>query len=84
MSVEDSDDVEASFRGNSVSFSKVEIREHPIILGCSPSTSHGPPIEIGWQSISSMCFSLDEYEEIRPDRRVKNQMIMPAPVREAV
>lgn len=77
-------DGESSSRGSSVSFSTVEFHEHAMILGCSPSTSHGPPIEIGWESLSSMCFALDDYEDIRPPRRDKHSMAMPASLREAV
>lgn len=67
-----------------VSFSTVEFHEHAMILGCSPSTSQGPPIEIGWESLGSICVSLDEYEEIRAPRRGKHAMAMPASVRESL
>jgi hypothetical protein len=76
-------DGDMSRRGSGVSFSTVEFHEHAMILGCSPSTK-GPPIEIGWESISSMCFSLEDYEDIRPPRRAKHEMAMPASVRESV
>ena len=73
-----------SCRESLVSFSTVEIREHAMIMGCSPSTMQGPPIEIGWESLSSACFALEDFEENRPPRRVKGQMAMPVAVREAL
>ena len=66
----------------SVSFSTIEFHEHAMILGVSPSTTHGPPLEIDWEKMNSLTFDLDEYEELRPPRLVKHQLIMPGELRE--
>ena len=68
----------------SVSFSTIEFHEHAMILGVSPSTTHGPPLEIEWEKMNSLTFDVNEYEELRPPRRVKEQLIMPGEIREEV
>lgn len=75
---------ERSSSERSVGFSTIEFHEHAMILGCSPATTSGPPLEIDWEKMSSATFSLDDYEEWRPPRRVKQQLIMPSFLREEV
>ena len=81
--VSDRDASDTSERSH-VAFSTIEFHEHAMILGCSPSTTCGPPLEIDWEKMSTTMFSLDDYEELRPPRRVKQQLIMPEFVREEV
>jgi hypothetical protein len=68
----------------SVTFSTIEFHEHAMILGCSPATTSGPPLEIDWEKMSTASFSLDDYEELRPPRRVRQQLLMPVFLREEV
>lgn len=49
--------------GKRVSFSRITIYEHPIILGDHPAVSEGAPIAIGWKSQGSMVFGIDYYEK---------------------
>lgn len=79
-----SDTSEDSNSSQRVSFSTVEFHEHANVLGCSPSTTNGPPIEIGWQQIDHLSISLDDYEEQRPPRRIKEELVMPGVIREEV
>lgn len=65
-----------------VKFSTLEIREHAVVLGTNPSTSHGASLEIDWEAQSSETFDLDCYEVLRPPRRVKKELAMPGFVRE--
>lgn len=83
MTYRSNEDVSASSERN-VSFSTIEFHEHMMILGCSPSTTEGPPLEIAWDKVNTCTFSLDDYEELRPPRRVRNELIMPGIVREEV
>lgn len=77
-------DSETSTSERSVSFSTIEFHEHAMILGCSPSTTHGPPLEIDWMVMNSATIALDDYECLRPPRRPKEQLIMPEFVRQQV
>mmetsp|Transcript_20977 Transcript_20977/g.25975 ORF Transcript_20977/g.25975 Transcript_20977/m.25975 type:complete len:156 (-) Transcript_20977:105-572(-) len=54
----------------SVSFSKLEIREHAIIVGDHPSCTSGLPLSLGWKhSPDSTVMEIDEYETIRGPRK---------------
>ncbi|KAG7364331.1 hypothetical protein IV203_037533 [Nitzschia inconspicua] len=73
---------EASGCSRRVSFSTIEIHEHHMIMGISPSTSDGCPLEIDWEVANRISLDLDQYEELRPPRRVKNELAMPSSLRE--
>lgn len=66
---------------SAVSFSTVEFRDYPIILGDNPSTSCGPSIEIDWESHHSVTIDLEEYETNRYPRRSKKELQMPIELR---
>ena len=66
----------------SVSFSTIEIREHAVVLGANPATSHGPPLEIDWDAENTVMVDLESYEELRPCRRVKKELALPGIRRE--
>mmetsp|Transcript_27821 Transcript_27821/g.42801 ORF Transcript_27821/g.42801 Transcript_27821/m.42801 type:complete len:171 (+) Transcript_27821:68-580(+) len=68
----------------SVRFGTIEIYEHPIILGDNPSVSAGLPITIDWDSQREFCFSIEDYEDYRLERRRKDEMSIPAEVREEI
>jgi hypothetical protein len=74
---------ESSHR-RSVSFSTIEIREYPMIMGISPSTSDGCPLEIDWEELGRYSLDLEQYEELRPPRRIKDELAMPSSLRETV
>ena len=68
----------------SVSFSNVEIREYPVILGNSPAVSNGPPLSIDWMFHPHPCLNLEEYETDRPPRRSYLQMAIPSRIRQTM
>jgi hypothetical protein len=59
-----------------IGFSTVEIREYPIQIGDNPSVTRGVPITIGWDHCSSYTLNLDDFELVRPARRLKLQLKM--------
>ena len=64
-----------------VSFGTIEINEHVVEIPtgqCSYPSSGGVPIGIGWECQTSHKFDLEEYEELLPPRRQKDQMILDA------
>jgi hypothetical protein len=73
---------EASIR--SVGFSTIEFHEHAMILGCNPSTSQGPSLEIDWVYQEKSVLDIDAYETTRPPRRMRQQLLMPGFIREDV
>jgi hypothetical protein len=68
----------------SVRWSTIEVHSHDIVLGDNPCCSvEGPPLSIGWNSISTIEMSIDDYESERmPERRSDPvDLIVPAAVR---
>jgi len=49
----------------SVSFTDVEVRSYPIILGDNPAVSAGPPLTIDWDPSHLAVCSVDDYEKTR-------------------
>jgi len=65
-----------------IGFHKVYIREYEVVPGCSPSTSCGPPLELGWRHSEQRTLDFERYEHIRHgNRRIKMEMRMPKGVR---
>mmetsp|Transcript_16990 Transcript_16990/g.19444 ORF Transcript_16990/g.19444 Transcript_16990/m.19444 type:complete len:208 (+) Transcript_16990:155-778(+) len=62
-------------------FTTIEIREYPIILGDNPSVSQGAPLTIGWEHWNVVKWDFDEYEETRPARRSYVEMSVPMEMR---
>jgi hypothetical protein len=55
----------------------LSIREYPIIMGDSPAAARGVPISIGWEfEDANVDIYIDEYESLRPPRRLKDQLRM--------
>ena len=61
-------------RKRKVCFSNVQVHVHDVELGCHPSVSSGPPIELSWNRISSMSYDFHDYERIRFRRRVLREI----------
>jgi hypothetical protein len=60
-----------------VNFASLEIREYPIQMGDSPASASGIPITIGWEySVVHQCLPIDDYEELRPERRSQHELKM--------
>jgi hypothetical protein len=55
-----------------VSFSSIEIREYPRILGDNPSVKRGPALSLGWYSRGRVTkLSVNEFEKLRSPKRRK-------------
>ena len=66
----------------SVSWSKIMINHHAIVLGDNPSVSSGPPVALGPEVLHMDSISVLDYEASRPPRREKYQMALPRMIRE--
>lgn len=64
-----------------VRWSVIEFQSHDIVLGDHPSVEFGPPLSIGWDTVSTDRLSIDEYESLRPVRREKLDLLVPADIR---
>jgi hypothetical protein len=67
-----------------VSFDQVEFREYGRALGDHPGVSSGAPIAIGWRYTETVSLPVDKYEEFKPEARTKEELLIPAQVREAM
>ena len=67
-----------------VTFDSIEVREYARCLGNNPATTNGPPLSIDWPYSKVGRFALEEYEEQRPPRRIANEMMIPASLRESI
>mmetsp|Transcript_10889 Transcript_10889/g.18416 ORF Transcript_10889/g.18416 Transcript_10889/m.18416 type:complete len:238 (-) Transcript_10889:156-869(-) len=65
-----------------IRFEKVEVRDYPLILGDNPSVTDGPPLSIDWDHAGEYAVSVEEYENTRPPRRHKKNMVVPKSVRQ--
>jgi len=60
-----------------VSFSSIEIRKYPIILGDHPNCKEGAPISIDWNYFEKNNHALDEYESTRSEsRRSRKELVV--------
>jgi len=71
----------------SVRFDKLTVREYPIVIGDSPSTSRGVPLTLGWEYEPECHIDLDTYESTRVpggecERRTKYELRVPSKQRE--
>jgi hypothetical protein len=67
----------------SVDFSTIEVRTYPIIMGDNPSVSSGPPFTIDWDHLDAEEIDLSDYEILKPEKRPREQLLLPARVRES-
>mmetsp|Transcript_3757 Transcript_3757/g.7708 ORF Transcript_3757/g.7708 Transcript_3757/m.7708 type:complete len:230 (-) Transcript_3757:22-711(-) len=56
-------------RSSRVSFTNLEIRSYPVIIGDHPCCTLGCSVSLGWEYESSGLLSLEDYEAERPQRR---------------
>ena len=71
-----------------VSFSSIEIREHPVAIGDNPSVSRGPPLSLDWyneETCTTKSFLLQEYEQHhqRP-ARPREDIVLSGTLRESL
>jgi hypothetical protein len=66
----------------SIQFSTIAISSHLIILGHNPSTSQGPPVSLSWKAIHTQTLALEDYEDNKPAKRTRDQLLLPRAVRE--
>jgi hypothetical protein len=68
---------------SSVHFGTIHIREYRRRLSDNPAVTKGPPIGLGWEyNPQETMIKVDDYENLHPQRRVKEEFLMPARVRE--
>jgi len=72
-------------RDTLVSFSQIQIREYPMIVGDNPSILTGVPVTIDWEHVEEMEFQLEDYEaaRVQPPRSMV-ELRMPASHRDAI
>ena len=67
-----------------VSFSTLEMREYPIIVGENPGVTMGVPLTIGWEHASEIRCSVDDYENSRPKPRSMIELRIPSSMRSEI
>ena len=73
----------SSRSSRSVRWDSITIQMHQRELGDNPScAATGPPVTLGWKPFQTRTVDLDSYEERRPERRQKEEMIAPPEQRE--
>jgi hypothetical protein len=68
----------------SVDFSTIEVRTYPIIMGDHPNVSSGPPFTIDWDHQDAEEIDLSDYEKLKPEKRTREQILLPAHVRDSL
>ncbi|KAG7342837.1 hypothetical protein IV203_020781 [Nitzschia inconspicua] len=68
-------------RPSLVQFSTVEIRNYRMVLGDNPSVTSGVPVTLDWLYDECMVCDVSDYEDSRPPRRDRAQMMLPAEYR---
>jgi hypothetical protein len=64
-------------RRRRVSFSNVEIRRYPMILGDNPATPSGPPLSLGWEYEVLPAMNVTDFESFRlRSRRFKSNHLI--------
>jgi hypothetical protein len=67
---------------NAVRFSTVEIRSYPMIMGDNPSVTCGIPVTIDWAHDGDVVVcDIQDYEECRPTRRHRMELLLPSSIR---
>ena len=61
----------------SIRWSTIDIHVHEKVLGDNVPSS-GPPVGIGWHAVEHVQISIDEYEQQRPPRRIRMEMLTPS------
>jgi hypothetical protein len=59
-----------------ITWDTIEIREYARTVGDNPSCSSGPPIAIDWMYTDPLVLSIGEFEEYRPKRRTKFELML--------
>lgn len=72
-------------RTSRISFSHIQIREYPIIVGDNPSIMTGTPVTIDWEPVEEATFDFQDYEDTRahPPRSMV-ELRMPAKHRDTI
>jgi hypothetical protein len=66
----------------SVRWSTIDFHSHEMLLGDNPSIRSGPPLTISWKAHAHHQISIDDYENFKPERRRKSEMLSPRQMRE--
>lgn len=70
-------EVDSASHKKSIHWSTIDIHIHETILGDNVPSS-GPPVGIGWRTVEHRHLSIDEFEQQRPARRVRTEMLTPS------
>ena len=73
------DDKETPY--STIGFAQVHIREYARRMGDNPGCRCGVSLTLDWDVQSDVSIDLDQYEETRPTRRDRSEMILPPEVR---
>ncbi|CAJ1930915.1 unnamed protein product [Cylindrotheca closterium] len=74
----------SSEKKTAVSFSNIQIREYPIIVGDNPAIMTGTPITIDWEHVEEFDCSIDDYEQAKPKPRNMLELRLPARNRDEI
>lgn len=74
----------SSPKKTAVGFTKIQIREYPIVVGDNPSILTGTPITIDWEYVEEMEFAVDDYEQQKPTSRNMLELRLPAKYRDTI
>lgn len=70
-------EVDSTSHETSITWSTIDIHVHEKVLGDNVPSS-GPPVGIGWQAVEHVQVSIDDYEQQRPPRRIRMEMLTPS------
>jgi len=69
---------EESSMKKAVSFTNLEIRSYPYILGDHPECKFGAPVTLGWEHFHQNETTIDLYETTKGPKRAYCQLLIPA------
>lgn len=78
------DEEKSDSSSKGVSFTRLQIREYPIIVGDNPAIMTGCPITIAWDHVNVIDVSIDDFEATKPPRRQMAELRIPSKFRDEI